>query len=155
MRLIVIPILAGFLGSAGITLVMWAFNKSDWTNADMVRAVGGLFTRKYENALQVGLVMHFSAGIIISGLYLHVLSLLSFENLIAYLLIGGVIGFVHGFIFSFVMVIFAEHHPLPQFKEADFEVAIAHIAGHVVYGLIIGTVFWTLKANGFDVSPGL
>ncbi len=155
MRLILIPIIAGFLATAGITAVLWLINRTGWTNADMVRAVGSLFTRSRKYATRVGFAIHFTAGIIISGVYLHVLSLLSLPNIWALIFVGSVIGFVHGFVFSFIMVIFAEHHPVEIFQEADFEVAIAHVFGHIVYGMIIGLIFGILQANGIDMSPGI
>jgi hypothetical protein len=42
---------------------------------------------------------------------------------------------------SFILVIaVAEHHPLPEFREAGFTVAVAHVVGHVVYGALVGLV---------------
>ena len=120
MRLILIPIIAGFLATAGITAVLWMINRTGWTNADMVRAVGSLFTRSPKYATRVGFLMHFTAGIIISGVYLHVLSLLNLPNVWALIFVGSVIGFVHGFVFSFIMVIFAEHHPVELFPGSGF-----------------------------------
>jgi hypothetical protein len=155
LRLVIIPIIAGIVATGGITAVLWIINKTGWTKADMVRAVGSLFTKKIENALKAGLVMHFLAGIIISGIYLHILSILNLQNAAGIIFVGGIMGFIHGFIFSFVMVIYAEHHPVKEFQEADFEVAIAHVLGHIVYGLLIGAMFAILRAMGVDVSPGI
>ncbi|NIV03964.1 MAG: hypothetical protein GWN16_04325 [Calditrichae bacterium] len=155
LRLIIIPIIAGFIATAGITTVLWLIDKTGWTKADMVRALGSLFTKRLDNAFRVGLIFHFMAGIIISGVYIHVLSIIQPPGVAGVTFVGGVIGFVHGFIFSFVMVIVAEQHPVEEFKEADFEVAIAHIFGHVVYGLLIGLIFGILRSLGVDVSPGI
>ncbi len=155
LRLLVIPIIAGFIATAGITGVLWLIDKTGWTKADMVRALGSLFTKSYENSLKVGLVIHFMAGIIISAVYLHILSILSLTSLVSAVFVGGIIGFVHGFAFSFVMVIIAEQHPVPEFQQADFHVAVAHILGHIVYGMIIGAIFALLAMAGVDVSPGI
>ena len=59
LRLILMPIVAGFIATVGITGVLWAINKSGWTNADMIRAIGSFFTKSYENALRIGLIIHF------------------------------------------------------------------------------------------------
>lgn len=155
MRLILIPIFAGFIATGGITLVLWLIDKSGWTNADMVRAIGSLFTKSYENALRVGLIIHFTMGIIISAVYLHFLALLNLPSLTSVVFVGGIIGFVHGFVFSFGLVIMAENHPVEKFKEADFEVAVAHILGHIVYGLLIGAIFGLLRMWGVDLTPGI
>ena len=51
-------------------------------------------------------------------------------------------GLFHGMVVGFVGVItVAEHHPLEKFKKAGFTVAVAHLFGHIVYGLSIGLIF--------------
>lgn len=148
------PIVAGFIATLGITSVLWGITKSGWTNADMIRAVGSFFTKSYENAFRVGLLIHFFNGIVFAALYLHVLSILSLTNIGAEIMMGGVIGFGQGFLVSWGIVRFADKHPVEQFQEADFQVALAHLIGHVVYGLLIGTLFGLMRMSGFDVSPG-
>lgn len=155
LQYIYIPIIAGFIGTSGITAFLWAIDKSGLATADMVRAVGSLFTKTYENALRVGLVVHFTAGIIISAIYLHFLSILNLPGFLSLVFIGGIIGFVHGFVFSFVMVIMSEHHPVEKFRQMDFQVALAHVFGHVIYGGLIGATFATLKFIGINLTPPL
>lgn len=155
LRLIIMPIVAGFIATVGITFVLWAINKSSWTNADMVRAVGSFFTKSYHNALQVGLIIHFLTGMVIAGVYLHILSILSPPSMLSLIVIGGVIGFGHGFVVSYGIVKFAHLHPIEEFQKADYQVAIAHIIGHAVYGMLIGLIFGILRSMGFDVSPGI
>ncbi|RMH78695.1 MAG: hypothetical protein D6681_19845, partial [Calditrichaeota bacterium] len=137
-RYVLIPVVAGGIATGMMTLVLWIIDRTGWTRADMVRAIGSLFTKNYQNALWPGLVTHFTAGIIFSGIYLHILSLLNLPSFIGVIFVGGVIGFIQGFAFSFIMVIMAEHHPIEEFQEADFEVAVAHVLGHIVYGMAIG-----------------
>lgn len=155
LRLIIMPIVAGFVATWGITLVLWAINKSGWTNADMIRAVGSFFTKSYQNALQVGLILHFFAGMVIAGVYLHILSIINPPGMLSLMVIGGLIGFGHGFIVSYAIVKFAHLHPIEQFQKADYQVAIAHIIGHAVYGILMGLIFGLLRLMGFDVSPGI
>lgn len=155
MRYVIIPIIAGFIGTSGITIFLWTIDRTGWANADMVRAVGSLFTKTYDNALRVGLAVHFTAGIIISSVYLHFLSILNPPGYFSLVFLGGVMGFVHGFVFSFVMVIISEHHPVEKFRQTDFEVALAHVLGHVVYGGLIGVTFAVLRLMGVDLTPGI
>ncbi len=93
LRLILMPIFAGFIATGGMTTFLWAINKSGWTNADMVRAIGGIFTKSYKNALGAGLIIHFFNGLIIAAAYLHMLSVLNLSNLYGEILVGGSIGF--------------------------------------------------------------
>ena len=51
-------------------------------------------------------------------------------------------GIFHGIVVSMVLVMaVSDSHPLEQFREAGFGVAISHFIGHVVYGLTVGIVF--------------
>ncbi|MEJ2637522.1 MAG: hypothetical protein P8184_19815 [Calditrichia bacterium] len=150
MEFILVSIMAGLFGTGGMTLLLWAFDKSGWARADMVRALGSYATRSYQKSLQPGLLIHFAAGIPFAMFYIYVLSHLNLSSVLAFMIGGGVIGFVHGFAFSFVLVILAEHHPVDEFKEAGFEVALAHFTAHVFYGLLVGFV---IGATGYLSAP--
>ncbi len=154
LRLILMPIVAGLIATTGITAVLWAINKSGWTNAVMVRAIGGFFTKSYETALGIGLAIHFVSGMIIAAVYLHALSIMKLSNLGFEIFFGGLIGFGQGLIVAWCIVRFADVHPVEQFQDADLQVAAAHTVGHIVYGMLIGAAFGTMRLLGFDVSPG-
>jgi hypothetical protein len=51
------------------------------------------------------------------------------------------------------MVIISEHHPVEKFRQTDFQVALAHIFGHVIYGGLIGVTFAGLKLMGVNLTP--
>ena len=155
LRLILMPIFAGFVATAGITAVLWGINKTGWTNADMVRAIGSFFTKSYDNALRVGLLIHFVTGMIISAAYLHILSIMNLPDMFSLIGFGALLGFGQGFLVSYAIVKFAHIHPVEAFQKADYQVALAHIAGHIVYGMLIGAIFGILRIMGFDVSPGI
>ena len=124
-----------------MSLVMWLITRSGLANADMIRAIGSIYTRSYSNALLPGFIMHFTAGIIFAFLYLVFLSLFSLGSVGAYIGMGAMTGVFHGLVVSFLLVVsVAEHHPLEQFQEAGSEVAVAHLFGHIIYGLIVGAV---------------
>ncbi len=155
LRLILMPIFAGFIATTGITAVLWAINKTGWTNADMVRAIGSFFTKSQKNALGIGLAIHFVNGIIIAAVYLHALSILRPANFGLEIYFGGLIGFGQGLIVGWCIVRFADVHPVEQFQDADFQVAAAHVAGHIVYGMLMGAAFGTMRLLGLDVTPGI
>ena len=155
LRLVLMPIVAGLIATGGMTAFLWSINRTGWTNADMVRAVGSLFTKSYDKALGVGLVVHFVNGIIIAAAYLHLLSLFYLTSLGFEIFGGGVIGLFQGFVVGWGIIRFSHRHPVAQFKEADYQVAIAHLVGHVIYGLLIGAMFGIMRLSGFDVTPGI
>jgi uncharacterized membrane protein YagU involved in acid resistance len=138
---ILLTILAGILGTAGMTFVMWLITRSGLANADMMRAIGSIYTRAYENSLLLGFIVHFTIGIIIAFVYTAFLSIFLLRSIPALIGLGGMLGLLHGLAVSFALVsLVAEHHPLDQFRKAGSEVVVAHMAGHIVYGMIVGIV---------------
>jgi uncharacterized membrane protein YagU involved in acid resistance len=150
MELVIKTIFTGIVGTAGMSLVMWLITRSGLANADMIRAIGSIFTRSYENAFTPGIIIHFIVGTIIAFFYVVLISIFSPTSVATSLGTGAIIGIFHGVVFSFLLVILvAEHHPLEQFREAGSEVAIAHLAGHIIYGLIVGTLVGILGIRFF------
>ncbi len=141
METIILIIVAGILGTAGMSITMWAITQTRLANADMIRAVGSIITRSYENAFFPGLLAHFTVGILIAFVYAAFLNLFTLSSPASYAGMGALLGTMHGLAVTFALVIMvAEHHPLEQFRTAGAEVAIAHMVGHIVYGLIVGLV---------------
>ncbi|MEJ2535822.1 MAG: hypothetical protein P8048_01980, partial [Calditrichia bacterium] len=110
---------------------------------------GSAVTRSYETSLFPGTLIHFSSGIIFGLIYLYIFQMLQLNYLSSFLIAGGIVGLAHGFAFSFIMVILAEHHPVDRFQNAGFQVAIAHFIAHIVYGVLVGLV-----AGFFSVNIG-
>ena len=138
---VILTIIAGLLGTAGMTLVMWLIHRSGIAKADMVRAIGSMFTSSIEDALAPGIIIHFIVGSIIAFFYVILISLFGPTSVAATIGTGAMIGLFHGVSFSFLLIVtVAEHHPLEQFRDTGFEVAIAHLVGHIIYGLVVGTV---------------
>ncbi|HVY55875.1 MAG TPA: hypothetical protein VHC46_08980 [Thermodesulfobacteriota bacterium] len=141
MNTFILTALAGVVGTAGMSLVLWGISQAGIANAAMIRAIGSMFTRSYEDSFGPGLIVHFIAGVIIAFVYVALISLLSPQSLAGTIAYGGMIGLAHGVAFGFLLVVaVAEHHPLEQFRRAGLEVAIAHLAGHVIYGVLVGTI---------------
>lgn len=139
--MIITMIKAGIIATAGMTALLWLFDKSGKVNANMVRAVGSAVTRSVDSSLWPGLIIQFVSGIFFAFIYMTALNMLQLQEISSLVIAGGVIGFAHGFAFSFVMVILAEHHPVEKFQNAGFQVAIVHFLAHIVYGILVGLVF--------------
>jgi hypothetical protein len=138
---VIITIIAGLIGTGGMTLVMWLIQKSGMANADMVRAIGSLFSRNLDESLSPGLIIHFIIGSLVAFIYVILISLFHPTSAAATIGTGAMIGLFHGVAFSFLLVVaVAEHHPLEHFRNAGLEVAVAHLVGHVIYGLLVGAV---------------
>ncbi len=141
MNTILVTAMAGVIGTAGMSIALWGISHTGIANAAMIRAIGSLFTRSYEDSFGLGLTVHFIVGIIIAFVYIALISLLEPVSLAGAIAYGGMIGLAHGVAFGFLLVVaVAEHHPLEQFRKAGLEVAIAHFIGHVIYGVLVGAV---------------
>ena len=150
MNPVIATIIAGIVGTAGMSIVLWAITRSGVANANMVRAIGSMFTGSYDNSFPPGLITHFIVGILVAFVYALLISLFSPTSIAAYIGAGAMIGVFHGVAFGFILVIaVAEHHPLEQFRNAGSQVAIAHFAGHLVYGILVGTVLGLTGARFF------
>ena len=115
MRFIIDTMLSGIIGTAGMTLVMWAITRSGIAHADMIRAIGSIFTRSYKDSIIPGVIIHFGVGIIIAFFYVIIISILTPASTIKTVGAGVMIGLFHGVVFSFLLVVtVAEHHPLEQ-----------------------------------------
>ena len=149
---LLVSFVAGFIGTMGMTGVMYLITRSGLTNADMVRAIGSIFTRSLDSALLIGGILHIISGIIFAMLYIIGFNLFGFEGTPVLTAIGLCYGVAHGFVLSFILVAaVAEHPPLPQFQEAGFSVAVSHFVGHLVYGVLVGFV---VGLTGFTVAGG-
>jgi len=135
-------LLVGIVATACMSLCLYLIHWSGFANGDMVRALGCLATRRYENPLPVGWMIHFSAGAFFSVIYAQALEMTGFPASILGVLICVVFGLFHGSVVSLLLVVIvAEHHPLERFQQAGLPVAITHVAAHVVCGLVLGLGF--------------
>lgn len=97
MNAFVLTIVAGIVGTSGMSLAMWIITKSGIANASMIRAIGSLFTNSYDNSFEPGLIIHFISGILFAFLYVILISLFAPTSLVA---AGAMIGVSHGVAFG-------------------------------------------------------
>lgn len=140
-------LVAGLLGGAAMEAVLWLVGTTGWAKADMIVALGSLFTKQRDSGFRVGIVVHAIAAIVFALLYTWIIVMLDFNHPQWSVLLGAGIGFVHGLIVSLGLVwVVAERHPLEEFNEAGLAIGLSHILGHVAYGAVVGIVvgLWPL-----------
>lgn len=143
---LLMSVVSGLVATTGMTLLLTAITKSGIANADMVHAVGSLFTKSLDNAAKVGMVIHITTGLIFALLYTFVIESFEVQGFLSNVGAGVLIGFIHGAVVGFLLVAaVAEHHPLKEFQKAGFSVAAAHWAAHLFYGFLIGLVLGFMK----------
>jgi hypothetical protein len=141
LQLASIALAGGLLGTGGMTLFMWIVDRSGLVNADMMRAVGSLLTKSYDNALLPGVLIHFGSGIVFAGIYGAIIAGLQPSRFSTCLAFAMAMGAFHGGVVSLMLVVaVAERHPLEKFRQAGFSVAGVHWIAHVIYGAFVGIV---------------
>ena len=121
--------------------VLWFVGTNGWAKADMILALGSLFTKSRETGRRVGVILHIVAAFLFALLYIVVLLAIGMTRFPGALFVSGALGFIHGLVVSLGLVwIIAEQHPLEEFREAGLAVGLSHILGHVIYGAVVGIV---------------
>ena len=134
-------VVAGVLGGAAMIGVMRLITRAEWARFHMIVAVGSLITRSREGAFGVGMIVHTISAIVFATLYTIVMWKTGLAHLPISVFACIGLGIIHGMIVSILLVwIISEHHPLPEFKDADLAIALVHFAGHVAYGAVVGLV---------------
>jgi hypothetical protein len=132
---------AGSLGAAAMVLVLWGFTQSGLAKVRLLIALGSLVTRSYEKAILVGGFVHAVAGVFFGLCYTFIMVAVGHPGIGSNMLLGAVIGMLHGLVMALVLVsTVAEVHPLPEFQQRGYVIALSHWVGHVVYGLTVGFV---------------
>ncbi|MGB0743005.1 MAG: hypothetical protein ACPGSB_00630 [Opitutales bacterium] len=139
LTVIIAGLIAGLLSAAGMNMFMRAVGRNFGRSADMVRALGSYFTGRMKGATATGTTIHLVAGAFFGIFYLaiiHAVGALAFPQA---LFLGLGIGFVHGLVMSYVLMIFAsERHPLEDYRKATMQEGVLHLFGHVLFGGLVG-----------------
>ena len=134
-------LVAGVAGGLAMQLTMRLIGRGNELKGDMILALGSLITKSRDNAYRVGLIVHVTAAVGFGLVYTLLMVTLGYTGMPMSLMLGLGVGTLHGLIVSLMLVwVVADQHPLEEFKEADLLVGLSHMAGHVVYGGVVGLV---------------
>lgn len=137
----------GIVATAAMNCFLWLLSGLTETHCDMVRGVGSLYTHEEKTALVPGLIMQFTAGLIMAYVYGVFLERIHCSFAYQYAGLGILMGLVHGLAVSIVLKkLLSEHHPVDTYQEVTYKVFFAHVFAHMIYGLVIGTMYGTYLA---------
>ena len=132
---------AGVVGGLAMEAVLWIIGRGGWAKADMVVALGSMFTKSRATAWRVGAILHLVSAIGFAIAYTLLMHALGYTQMPWSAALGAGVGFLHGLIVSLGLVwVVAEQHPLEEFNEAGLAIGLSHILGHVAYGLVVGFI---------------
>lgn len=143
-------IFAAVLGAAAMGGVMWLITRPHWARANMVIAVGSLFTRSREHAARVGFLAHCVSAVVWAMIYTLAMIHLNLTGFPRALFAGTGFGVLHGLVVSLMLVwVVSEQHPLEEFRDADFASGVSHFAGHVAFGAGVGLMVAVASVAGW------
>lgn len=149
-------LIIGVVATLTMTVFLWTITYLKLCNVDMVKAIGSWLTRKESTATLPGMLAHLFAGTLFCFVYIFLFGVLPNpgENDYIYAVVGAGMGLVHGVVVALALIVLvAEHHPLPKFQKAGFKVAVYHFLAHILYGLVIGTLYiWILNAKSMNLQ---
>ena len=132
-------LLIGVAATLAMTGVIAVLHGSTLNTADMIRALGSIFTQNQNFTFTAGMLAHTIMGCLSAFLYVAVWSTFDFTGVYQLMAVGAVIGLAQGLFISFLLIVMvAEHHKLARFRNMGFGVAVAFLVAHIVYGAVVG-----------------
>lgn len=133
---------SGVLGTFVMVLFMGLIQGFGLANANLIRALGSLITRSYQNSFLPGLFLHGIFGCSFAFFYALLYSLAPIKTPFQTLLLTTAMGTFHGLVASALITIsVAEYHPLEEFRTKGFAVIVTYFLGHILYGFFVGLGF--------------
>ncbi len=141
---VILTVSFGILSSLMMLVFLSKVEKSGYVESGDFWIFARLFvTRKSSRAL--GLLIHGLGGIVFAFLYLMPWTALEMKSPLKILLAGLVTGILHGAAVAVSQILLLAQH------RRGFQIGIAHMASHVVFGLTLG-ILCALAQSQFDFS---
>ena len=72
------------------------------------------------------------------------LDISNYQVAYSYAFLGLGLGFFHGLVTTLVLkILLVEHHPSDEYQTISNSAAMIHVLSHLVYGIVIGTMYGT------------
>lgn len=140
-QFVLYSILAGLVGAGGMTLVLGFFGQVGWTRANLVVALGYLFSRDRKPAIALGATIHGVAGVVFAMIYTTIFLFFDLSTAPAIIFMGLGLGWAHGIVMSLIFVVSAVlGEPEGEMKKVQFAGGPAYMVAHIVYGFLVGVV---------------
>lgn len=145
---ILLTLTMGVAATACMTLFLYAIQWLHIINGDIMRTIGSLFTHTRSRYLRFALAVHFVTGALLALLYSLVFQWTALGQPFAYVAFGGMLGWLHGILVSYGIMIFAgEHHRSRSFRRQGVAIAAIDWMAHIVYGCVLGYLYalWLVR----------
>lgn len=133
-------IIAGLIGTAVMTMLMYIAPLMGLPEMDIVRLLGSMFTADATAVLVLGVIIHFMMGAIFGLIYAWLWTKIGKPDV----LWGLIFGAVHGVIAVAMMPIISSIHPRTTIAVTAL-FAMGLIIGHIVFGIVDALVYRALS----------
>ena len=137
---IVAAIVAGLVGTAVMTALMYIAPSMGMPKMDILNMLGTMFVEPDDNAMLLGAVAHFMMGVIFAIIYVLLWTTVGIGT--AGWLWGLIFGVVHGLVaIVAIPIMVGNMHPRPPEMEQGPLMMMGLILGHAVFGIVVGLVY--------------
>lgn len=144
-----IPVLwSGLLAAAVMALFLVEVDKLGWAKSDMFWTIGSLFSKSKRKARVIGLTVHALAGILFSVIYVAIWSVYQPTHFDTFIKAGLITGAIHGLAVAYSLIV------LVADRNKGWNVALAQVSAHVVYGVVLGAIMGVLE-NRYESVTGI
>jgi uncharacterized membrane protein YagU involved in acid resistance len=129
---------AGLIGTAVMTVLIYAGPTMGMPKMDMIGMLGKMFTGNGSIAYPLGTIIHFMMGALFAIVYAWLWSLGLGSASWGW---GIVYGLVHGLVAAMVMPMMIRMHPRPPEMRMGPMTVTGILMGHLVFGLTVALVY--------------
>lgn len=127
-------IIAGLVGTAVMTGLMYMAPMMGMPKMDIIGMLGAMFTSNEGAARVIGVILHFMLGVIFALIYAW---LWSMGIGAATWWWGLIFGAVHGVVAMIMMPLMIRMHPRPPAMQMGPMLMMGLLLGHLVFGLVV------------------
>ncbi|MCB1041971.1 MAG: hypothetical protein KDC35_03480 [Acidobacteria bacterium] len=135
------PLIAGIAGVVVMSFFLRRARFLHLPETEMIRAIGSAITKRVDNALLPGTIIHTAGGVLFAYVYSFLLSTApdAAGSMMVIVVACTLMGLVHGLVVTlFLVITVAQYHPIDEFKKLEPGDMAAHVISHIAYGLTVG-----------------
>lgn len=158
-------IVAGLWGTFGLTAFLMLGLSRNWVRLDFASLLGGIFLPLDRKSRSLGLVLHFTFGMLFALLYAWIFQLVNLWPGGWTPFVGTMFGLYHWVFSMFLIDVARRFNPHVQSGEARDpgtwgirlgpQEAVMQMLGHLIYGTLVGFAYFAVATATGTVEGGL
>ena len=135
-------LVASFTATTIMTIFLESMRRLGWASSDWLRVFGNLVTRSPRHSFGVGLMIQYLVGGSFTFLYYQLAALAPITHVGETIVLLGFFGSLHGMAAGVMFTALVDKPKRPtQFARQGFGTFVSVVAGHAVFGIMLGFLF--------------